>query len=231
MRISVIIPACNEELLIESCLRHLQAQQRPADEIIVVDNNSTDRTAHLAAGFGVQVLTERMQGIWPAAAAGYDAATGDVIARIDADSLVPSDWLVRIEEHFRNEPEEAVTGPGVFYGCGRLLATAGSILYMQAYFVSIGLALGHPPLFASNFAMNRLSWERVRGKVSRTRADLHDDIDLSYPLDSVRYLPELTVGISARPLLRPASLPRRFAMGMRTLLLHWPEEAPWKRYL
>ena len=88
---------------------------------------------------------------------------------------------------------------------------------MKAYLFSLGLALGHSPLFASNFAMTSQSLEGVRQSVHRTRADLHDDIDLSYPLSSIRYLPELAVGISARPLLHPAAWPKRFAMGMRTI--------------
>ena len=64
MLLSIVIPAFNEERLIEECLRSihasLAANDRPrlSSEVIVVDNNSTDSTAELARGAGAQVVFE-----------------------------------------------------------------------------------------------------------------------------------------------------------------------------
>jgi glycosyltransferase involved in cell wall biosynthesis len=55
-RISVAIPAYNEELMIGPCLRTVLAQSRAADEVIVVDNNSSDRTANVLLEFAADVI-------------------------------------------------------------------------------------------------------------------------------------------------------------------------------
>ena len=89
MTISVVITACNEEALLGQCLTALALQTRLPDEIIVVDNSSSDSTAAIARLHNARVIQQVQSGIWPTAAAGYDAATSRCIASIDADTLVP----------------------------------------------------------------------------------------------------------------------------------------------
>lgn len=154
MKISVVIPAFNEEKLLEKSLESLRAQHRPADEIIVVDNNSTDATAAVAKAYGATVIHEPQQGIYPVARAGYDAAHGDVIARCDADSILPANWLQIIEDSFTSDAAlGAVTGPGDFYGISAVRAKLAKLWYMYAYFMLVGSALARWPVFGSNFAM------------------------------------------------------------------------------
>src|SRR5690554_7959832 len=95
--ISVVIPAKDDAEFLDRCLFSLSIQTRPADEIIVVDNNSTDDTAAVARRHGVEPILETQPGITAAASAGYDAASGDIIARCDTDSRLPADWLEGIE--------------------------------------------------------------------------------------------------------------------------------------
>jgi len=229
--ISVVIPARNDAVFLRTCLRALAQQRRPADEIIVVDNASTDDTALIARKAGVRLVTEPVRGIWPAASAGYDAATGEVIARLDTDSVPPVDWLERIEERFRTYPETAVyTGPGDFYNCGPLTAWLGDRLYIGGYFRWMGMWLGHAPLFGSNFAMRRQVWAANRDRVRRTRNDVHDDLDFSMHLsgdEAVTLDRSLRVAISARPFETPRGLGRRVAWAGRTLFAEWPEYSPW----
>lgn len=230
--ISVVIPAWNDAVLLENALAALANQQRPADEIVVVDNASTDATATVAAAAGVRVVYEPNRGIWPAAAAGYDAATGSIIARLDADSVPPEDWLLRIEAAFQPGTIDAVTGPGRFYDCGRLTAFLGEKLYIGGYFWTVGGWLTHPPLFGSNLAMTRDTWLSVRESVHRTRTDIHDDIDLSIHLGldaRVRYDRDLWVGISARPFDSLSAFRRRTIWAVHTFRLHYPEDSPWRR--
>src|SRR4051812_1211839 len=89
--ISVVIPVKDDAEMLERCLRGIQNQRRPADEIIVVDNASTDDTLAVARRFGARVVREDRPGITAAASAGYDIARGELIARCDADSVVPAD--------------------------------------------------------------------------------------------------------------------------------------------
>lgn len=231
--ISVVIPSYNDAVFLNTCLVALAAQLRPADEIVVVDNASTDATALVARAAGARVVHEPMRGIWPAAAAGYDAATGDVIARLDADSIPPADWLLRIEGRLDTSPEvDVLTGPGDFYGSSALVRALGKNAYICGYFWSIGLWLTHPPIFGSNFAMRRQVWLDTRGVVHRDRSDVHDDLDFSIHLDpavTVAYDRTLRVGISARPFDSWSGLKRRLTWAIRTLRLHWPEDSPVRR--
>jgi glycosyltransferase involved in cell wall biosynthesis len=230
--ISVVIPVYNDAEFLRTCLRALSQQRRQADEIIVVDNASTDASAEVARTAGVRLVTEPVRGIWPAAAAGYDAAGGDVIARLDADSVPPVDWLERIESRFTAHPGTAVyTGPGDFYNCGPLTALIGRRIYIGGYFVWMGLWVGHYPLFGSNFAMRREVWTANRRRVRRGSADVHDDLDFSMHLaadEPVTLDRTLRVAISGRPFDTPRGLARRIHWAGRTLFSGWPDYSPWR---
>ncbi|MHB1171591.1 MAG: glycosyltransferase family 2 protein [Lacisediminihabitans sp.] len=231
--ISVVIPSWNDAELLAVCLEALARQTRPADEIIVVDNGSTDNTAAVGEAAGARVVSERLRGIFPATAAGFDAASGDIIARLDADSIPPEDWLERIETILSTSGElSAVTGPGDFYGANRVVAWLGRVVYMGGYFWAITPLLGHPPLFGSNCALHAAIWSRIRGSVHRELREIHDDVDLSYHLEpdmTVIYEPTLRVGISARPFESWSSLGRRLAWSYRTFSLNFREQPPWRR--
>lgn len=231
--ISVVIPCYNDAAFLENCLAALARQHRAPDEVIVVDNASTDASAEVALAGGARVVQAPQRGIWPAAAAGYDAASGDVIARLDADSVPPPDWLARIESALAASPEtDIVTGPGDFYGCSPLVAWLGGTFYIGGYFFWMPFWLGHRPVFGSNFAMRRAVWLDARLRVRRDRDDIHDDLDLSLNLSPsvrVRYDRTLRVAISGRPFSTWSGFARRVRWGGRTLLQDWPEDNPWRR--
>ena len=92
MRISVVVPAFNEERLIGESLRHIRAAMNAfsrwnwESELIVCDNNSTDRTAELARAAGAMVVFEALNQIARARNRGAEAATGDWLIFVDADS-------------------------------------------------------------------------------------------------------------------------------------------------
>lgn len=231
--ISVIIPARNDAEYLRACLQSLAAQTRRADEIVVVDNASTDETASIARKAGARVVVEPRIGIPAAAAAGFDAATGDVLARLDADSLPPPDWVERIERALAEAvPPAVVTGPGEFYGCGRVTHWLGSKVYIRGYFWSMALVLGHPPVFGSNFAMHAGVWSAVRDRVHRTTRVVHDDLDLSIQLEpgvAICFDRSLLVGVSARPFDTVGGLVRRLWWALLTLYLNGAEESVRRR--
>lgn len=231
--ISVIIPSYNDAGYLAACLAALAKQARPADEVIVVDNGSTDATADVARAAGARVVDEPLRGIWPATAAGFDAASGDVLARLDADSVPDPGWLAEIERRMsRPDRPTVVTGTGVFYGGTAPRRWMARHLYIGGYFVWIGALLGHPPIFGSNFAMRRDAWLVLRDIVHRERADVHDDLDLSWwmqPGMTVVRDRALIVGVSARPFDSVSALSRRVRMAFHTLAIEWRAWPPLQR--
>lgn len=87
LRVSVVIPCFNEEEGLEHVLAGMPVY---VDEVVVVDNNSTDDTALVARKGGARVIFEPRQGYGYAFRAGLPAATGDVIATADGDGTCPS---------------------------------------------------------------------------------------------------------------------------------------------
>ena len=117
MKISVIVPAYNEEAWLPNTLDAIQASSEAlrsstgvSIETIVVDNNSTDDTASVAAGRGAKVVHEPVRGIARARNTGALHATGDVLVFIDADVVIPAELLARIQEEMA---DEACVGGGV----------------------------------------------------------------------------------------------------------------------
>ncbi len=230
--ISVVIPALNDAAMLKACLAALAAQSRPADEIIVVDNGSTDDTAAVALSAGARVVDQPVPGIFPATAAGFDAAAGDLLARLDADSVPAVDWLARVEAEMADGSITALTGPGEFYGGSGFTHWFGRTFYIGGYFWFMTLMLGHAPLFGSNLALRADAWRRMRDSVHSDRRDIHDDLDLAFHLQpdmTVRYDPSLRVGISSRPFGSWSGFARRIRWAFGTLALNWREEGPWER--
>ena len=229
--VSVVIPALNDAAMLEACLRALALQTRRADEIIVVDNGSTDDTADVARRHGAIVVPEPLRGIFPATARGFDAATGDILARLDADSVPPPDWIERIVPPFERNPSlAALTGPGTFYGSSPLVHWLAEHLYIGGYTWFCGMVLGHAPLFGSNLALRASAWQRLRLTVHRDVREIHDDLDLAYHIEpdmDVLWDDTLRVGVSARPFASASGFWRRIRWAFGTLALNW--QSPFAR--
>ncbi len=95
--ITVIIPCLNEEQGVEKVLR---AMPDYVDEVVVVDNASTDRTSEVAASLGAQVIREDVRGYGRAYKRGFAAATGDLIITLDGDHSYPVDAISYLIEAF-----------------------------------------------------------------------------------------------------------------------------------
>ncbi|WP_218221566.1 glycosyltransferase family 2 protein [Nesterenkonia sp. Act20] len=234
--VSVVIPVKDDSRVLAICLAALENQTRPAEEIIVVDNASSDDSAATARAHGATVIGCPEPGIPAASAAGYDAAAGDLILRLDADCVPPASWIQEMVAAFADQPEvAAATGPSRFIDGPALIRPPLIAVYLFTYRCFSFPALGHLPLFGSNLAMRRDAWQAVRLEVHRDDPEIHDDLDLSFHLGERHRLVRVRgepMGISMRPFHDARSFQRRIRRGLRTVTIHWPHDFPpyrWRR--
>jgi glycosyltransferase involved in cell wall biosynthesis len=179
-RISVVIPVYNEAQFIAQCLSTLESQIVKPYEIIVVDNNSTDNTVEIVKKYNVKVIHEPKQGITHARNAGFNAARGDIVARCDADTRVPPDWIENIAKDFADQTVNVVGGRIVYYD---LPMNQYNILLADIFEAFMRLFLrGNHPLIGVNLALRKNAWEAVQSDTCVNDHEVHEDIDLSIHL-------------------------------------------------
>ena len=107
-KVSIVIPAYNEEKCIGDTLKKLPCKEIKNDgydiEVIVVDNNCSDNTVRIANDLGAKVVTEIKRGYGHALHRGFVEASGDIIVTIDADNTYPSEeipFLVKYLDSFK----------------------------------------------------------------------------------------------------------------------------------
>lgn len=196
--ISIIIAAYNEEKYLGQCLNALQSQLKAGDEIIVVDNNSTDSTAAIARQFDARVIHEKRQGLSFARNAGFAAAKNKLLARTDADTNVCAEWLQVIRDFYAaGSPKRAfsaITGP----------------VYLREflplrYGVHQGFtkkALGHETLVGSNIALTKQLWQKTLPLLSNDDNRYAEDMEMAGVIigqgGAVNFLPGMIVYTSGR---------------------------------
>ena len=136
MSISFVIPCYNEENYIRNCIQSIkrEAGSLPLYEIVVVDNNCTDRTVLIAMQEGVTVVSEQQKGVVFARQKGYEVSQYNLIANIDADSRLCEGWVDIALSHIADPTVVAVTGPLVYDDVSRSLAISTKIYYYLAWF-------------------------------------------------------------------------------------------------
>lgn len=190
MTISVIVCAHNEERFLAPCLHSLLAQSRPPDEILVINNASTDTTHAVAAAVpGVRVVDEPRKGLVVARERGRQAARGDLLVYVDADCRAPLTWLARIELRFLRNPDLlALSGNYRFYDWdwwGRTLLRAYDFTLGPATHVLVKYILRIGVVFyGGNFAVRRAALDRING--FDTSIEFHgEDTNLGRRLSSL----------------------------------------------
>ncbi len=205
LSVSIIIPVYNEEHHLRQCLEAIADQHEAPDEVIVVDNNSTDKTVEIAKSFPfVRLLTAKKQGVFYARNKGFDAAKSDIIGRIDADTRIDPDWIRQVKRIFLDDQVAAATGPVYWYDMP---------LKEKNYFAEHafkGLLYkydkDYPFLFGSNMAIRRSEWRQIKSELCDNKA-MHEDMDLAIHL----YLRERHIVYDSH--MRAGASTRRFDSG------------------
>jgi glycosyltransferase involved in cell wall biosynthesis len=182
MKISVVICAHNEQDWIQKGLKSLASQTRVPDEVIVVDNASTDRTAEIVTEFAsqspinVRVVNESHKGLHYARETGWRAASGDLILVSDADILFPPKWVQKYEAFFNANPDiAAASGPVRYYDA------LPFINWMTAFYEWFNRPIGFRKRFTKeervsggNCAIRRIALETIDGYKNKPDGLLED---------------------------------------------------------
>lgn len=178
MKLSFVIPAYNEELYIGDCLDAILAQKNDVRdsasdlEVIVVNNASKDGTAAVVQKYAardpiVKLVNEPKKGIVWARRAGYLAATGDLIANVDADTRITPGWIRRVLDEFARDPKlVALSGPFIYYDAPRKVRFFTRFFY----YIGFGFYLVNRFVFrvgsmlqGGNFIVRRDALEKIGG--------------------------------------------------------------------
>ncbi len=201
--ISVIIITYNEEENIKDCLNSLLKVDYPKDryEVIVVDS-STDSTPEIVSEYKKVRLIKSRKGFSQQRNKGWNHAVFNIIAFVDADTIVPSEYLKIIDKTFKNKETAAIGGNayppentnrfGIWAAC--VGHPAGGAMGFKANMKKSQ----KKPLFlpSCNFAVRKEILEAVNG-FDPEFYDGGEDVDISRRIKklgfSLKYIPELTV--------------------------------------
>lgn len=171
MKLSIVIPAYNEEEFIGDCLNSIlhEIEGKNYDlEIVVVNNASTDRTREIITSFpGVRLVDEPNKGLVKARCAGCLASKGELVANIDADTRMTKGWIDKVFEEFsRNEKLVGLSGPFIYYDLSKQARAAVKAFYYMGFFSYLlnryVLGVGSM-LQGGNFVIKRSALEAIGG--------------------------------------------------------------------
>lgn len=184
LTLSIIIPVYNEEHRLRACLDAISNLELTPDETIVVDNNSIDSSAKIAKSYDfVKVIKENKQGLIFARNRGFNSAKGDILARIDADSIVHVDWSKVLLDSFDGSYYVGVTGPSYSLLLPRIRKPM-TTLWSKLYFLWTHMFYRVPVLWGANMAIRRSAWNEIKNEVCLNDKTVHEDQDVSLLLQA-----------------------------------------------
>lgn len=190
MKISILIPCFNEELTIEKCLLSCINQTRRADEIIVVDDSSADKTFEILQKFkkSVKIVrTPKNTGNKSYAQEyGLQFVTGDIFVTTDGDTMLHKDFLKIIESEMQDK---------------KIVAVAGYVKSLKYNWVTACRALDYAVsqnidklaqdylnfIFVIPGAAGAFRTEIFKNKISFDHDTLTEDLDFTYRLHEMKY--------------------------------------------
>lgn len=204
LTLTIVIPVYNEQRHLGACLEAIAQQTVAPNAVLVVDNNSTDKSLAVAKGYSfVKILHEKRQGVVFARDTGFNAVKTELIGRIDADTILPHDWVARVQAFYASSANHqlALTGGGYFYNI-RWPRFNGWVQSQLAYRWN-RLIIGHYIVWGSNMALPTTTWQQAKLHACQDNA-LHEDMDLAIHLHrqgfEVHYDPTLRVGVYLKQL-------------------------------
>lgn len=179
LTLSLVIPVYNEEHHLKECLEAVASQTIMPDEVIIVDNNSTDKSVGIARQYPfVRLIREKRQGLTPARNHGFNYAKGDILGRIDADSVLAKDWVERVHSLFNNRSLDGITGLGSSDLLPRIKGPR-TVVWSWLYFQWTIAVYGMVVLWGANMAIRSSAWQKIKDSTCLDDGLVHEDQDLS----------------------------------------------------
>jgi len=180
---SVVIPAFNEEKFLANCLESLENQDFKDFEVIVVDNNSTDKTTEIAKKFGAILVSEKNQGTAFARQKGALKSKGKILAFTDADTILPKNWLSKIFEQFKKDENLVAFGGSCIFYSGPISARLASKFLLKSFLILDKFFSQGWNLMGCNMAIKKEAFFKIGG--FNTNLKLNEEIEISSRLRKV----------------------------------------------
>lgn len=198
-KISVVISAYNEEKSLPNCLDAVTNQSFPRQdyEIVVVDNNSKDKTAEIAKSYGARVIKEPRQGNTYAVSTGLNNAQGQIIASTDSDTVVFHNWLEVIYKAFEDKQVVGATGSTYVKSNNKLFVLFSLKFY--EYFLKFNFLIGKAHFSGFNFAVRKSVYDEIGGV--NEKFIMSPDVDLGLRMSKkgkILFLNKMAVTTSYR---------------------------------
>ncbi|MFH0884782.1 MAG: glycosyltransferase family 2 protein [Candidatus Micrarchaeota archaeon] len=192
--ISIVLPTFNEAENLPGFFSSLVRSKYDDYEVLVVDGRSKDDTVGIAERFGARIIMEKKPGVGVARNTGLKTAKGELVASLDADSLLCDSWLDRVVWNFTKHPNlQALSGPS-YYG-SMLYDTWSTTTQWQNNFSPI---TGFAYLGANNSVYNTGYFRSVGGWSETLDEEMELSLRLFHKRAKVRYDWDLKVKLSDR---------------------------------
>lgn len=213
MHATVAIPCYNGAAYLEATIRSVLAQSRPADEVLVIDDGSSDGSGEIAARYPVRLVTHNVnQGLSAARNTAIDECAGDILAFIDVDALADEHWLERLLACYEDDTVSGVGGPGIEAQIHNIADRWRARHAAQGF--NYRRLRPAPHLFGLNMSFRREALAGVGGFDTSLRTNA-EDMDVGYRLadrgHTLLYQPEAQVFHQRRDTLE----------SLRTTMYRW----------
>ncbi len=153
VKVTIIIPVYNAESTLKKCLDSIKYQDYKDFEVLMVDDDSTDSSAHIIESYGYKLIKSSTNlGAGKARNLGAQKATTELLAFTDSDCVLPKNWLSKIIKNFKN--------PNIQFVCGSYSGSAGNSFLEKYAFYELLVRRKHRPKFVTSFPSNNFACYR-----------------------------------------------------------------------
>lgn len=180
LTISIIIPVYNGERHIKKTLESIATQTVMPNEVLLIDNNCTDRTVKIAQEFDfVKIVKQKKQGLTHARNLGFDSAKSKILGRIDVDSRLEKEWVMKVVNAFDEDNSlKGVAGTANVPILPYVKSILGT-LNMDIYFNMVEKYFMNTIMWGGNMALTKDAWLKVKKDVCLDDSLVHEDQDIS----------------------------------------------------